>query len=256
VISTRAFYRQSREVWSVGLAISRATGQLCAVLPAALLLDLDGTLVDSEAFHAEGIARYMAGCGHILTDEEKFFVIGHAWQEIYEHLRVQERVGISLPDLQALSIEAKEQLEAEGHPGLEVLEGARELVALARSLEIPVCIVSGSSRAEIEHALVALGFGESLEFYYGSEDYEHGKPAPDGYLRAASTLGVDPARCLVFEDSQAGIASALAASMRVVATRAATPPAGEAGHQDQSDAHMQIDDLVGIDAALLESAMS
>ena len=42
------------------------------MLPAALLLDLDGTLVDSEAFHAEGIARYMAERGHVLTDEEKW----------------------------------------------------------------------------------------------------------------------------------------------------------------------------------------
>jgi HAD superfamily hydrolase (TIGR01509 family) len=226
------------------------------VLPAAILLDLDGTLVDSESFHADGIARYMADQGHVLTEAEKLFVIGHAWQEIYAHLKVQERVGISLEDLQALSIEAKEKLQAEGHPGLAVLEGGKELVALARELSIPVCIVSGSSRAEIEHALEALGFGDQLEFYYGCEDYERGKPAPDGYLRAAETLEVDPKRCLVFEDSEAGIASALAGKMRVIATTAATPPAGEPGYQDQRAAHLQVASLLEIDVAVLERVMS
>lgn len=240
---------------SLGLAKIADRGEFRHVLPAALLLDLDGTLVDSETFHMEGIARFMAERGQLLSQEEKLFVIGHAWQEIYEFLRVEERIGMSLADLQAMSMVAKQKLEEEGHPGLQVLDGARELVALAVSLKIPVCIVSGSSRAEIEHALVPLGFADSLEFYYGAEDYSRGKPAPDGYLRAATTLGVVPEHCLVFEDSEAGIGSALAANMRVVATSAATPPAGEHGHQDHSGAHLRVSGLEGVDSRLLEAAM-
>jgi beta-phosphoglucomutase-like phosphatase (HAD superfamily) len=58
------------------------------MLPAAVLLDMDGTLVDSEAVYAEAIARYMASRGVELDEHERSFVIGHARQDIYTELRV------------------------------------------------------------------------------------------------------------------------------------------------------------------------
>lgn len=224
------------------------------MLPHAVLLDLDGTLVDSEAFHAESIARYMASRGVELDERERAFVIGHAWQEIHAELRVRERLGDDLRALQAGSAHAKIGMRAEGM-GLRVLEGARELVELVASLDIPLAIVSGSSRAEIEEALEQLGFAARLRFFLGAEDYPHGKPAPDGYLAAAARLALAPAHALVFEDSHAGIRSGLAAGMRVVATAAANPPPGNPGHQDQSLAHLRLPDLRGIDRALLCRAM-
>lgn len=225
------------------------------VLPHAVLLDLDGTLVDSEPFHAESIARYMASRGVVLDERERAFVIGHAWQEIHAELRVRERLGDDLLALQAGASRAKVGMRAEGM-GLRVLEGAVELVELVTSLDIPLAIVSGSSRAEIEEALEQLGFADRLRFFLGAEDYPRGKPAPDGYLAAASRLAIEPARALVFEDSTAGIHSAIAAGMRVVATAAANPPRGDAGHQDQSHAHLQLPDLRGIDRDLICRAMT
>jgi len=225
------------------------------VLPHAVLLDLDGTLVDSESFHAESIARYMASRGVTLDERERAFVIGHAWQEIHAELKVRERLGEDLLALQAGSTHAKIAMRKEGL-GLQVLAGARELVDLLCELSIPIAIVSGSSRAEIAEALDELGFAKRLEFWLGAEDYPHGKPAPDGYLRAAKRLAIAPARTLVFEDSHAGIASGLAAGMRVVATAAANPPASDPGHQDQSRAHLRLPDLRGIDRALLCRAMT
>ncbi len=232
---------------------TRASGTrviLPLVLPHAVLLDLDGTLVDSESFHAEAIARYMATRGVVLTEDERAFVIGHAWQEIHAELRVLERLGDDLLALQRGANQAKLGMRQEGL-GLRVLEGACELVELVHGLELPLAIVSGSSRAEIAEALDQLGFGHRLRFYLGAEDYPHGKPAPDGYLAAAGRLAVEPSRCLVFEDSTAGISSALAAGMRVVATSAANPAPGTAGHQVQSHAHRQVPHLRDIDHAFL-----
>lgn len=225
------------------------------MLPHAVLLDLDGTLVDSESFHAESIARYMAGRGVRLDERERAFVIGHAWQDIHSELRVHERLGDDLAALQAGSAQAKIGMRSEGM-GLRVLDGARELVELLCGLTIPIAIVSGSSRAEIAEALDELGFAARLQFFLGAEDYPRGKPAPDGYLHAAERLAIAPARTLVFEDSHAGIASGLAAGMRVIATAAANPPAGTAGHQDQSRAHLRLADLRAIDHALLWRAMT
>jgi beta-phosphoglucomutase-like phosphatase (HAD superfamily) len=164
-------------------------------------------------------------------------------------------LGDDLAALQAGSGRAKIGMRAEGF-GMQVLEGARELVGLLSELEIPMAIVSGSSRAEIAEALDQLGFADRLNFWLGAEDYPRGKPAPDGYLHAAERLVVAPARTLVVEDSHAGIASALAAGMRVIATAAANPPSGTAGHQDQSRAHLRLPNLRGIDPTLLRRAMT
>lgn len=220
------------------------------MLPGAVLLDLDGTLVDSESVHAEAIARTMLEHGVELDERERAFVIGHAWQEIYAELRVAERIGFDLPTMQAQTEGARRRMREEGIH-FRVLDGARELVATLVELEIPTAIVSGSCRAEIAEALELLGFGHQLRMYLGAEDYPRGKPAPDGYLAAAEQLAVAPSRCLVFEDSEAGIASALAAGMRVVATAAANRPVGSAGHQDQRRAHLVLPHLSGIDHALL-----
>jgi beta-phosphoglucomutase-like phosphatase (HAD superfamily) len=225
------------------------------MLPAAVLLDMDGTLVDSEAVYAEAIARYMASRGIMLDEHERNFVIGHAWQDIYVELRVSERVGIDLVTMQAGAFAMRAGMRAEGLD-LRVLEGARELAAMVAALGLPLAIVSGSSRAELGEAIELLGIGKHLGLVLGSEDYAHGKPAPDGYLSAARHFGVEPARCLVFEDSEAGIGAALAAGMRVVATAAANRPVGSSGHQDQSRAHLVVPDLAGIDAEFLQAVMT
>lgn len=224
-------------------------------LPRALLLDLDGTLVHSEAIHAEGLARFCAARGLALTEAERSFVIGHAWQEIYAELELGARLGLSLAEVLAGAIEAKEQMFAAGLT-IPILAGARELVALAREAGIRVALVSGSARAEIAQALAMLGVGDALEFYLGSEDVTCGKPSPEGYLAAATRLGVPPARCLVVEDSEAGIAAARAAGMRVLATAAANVPEGAPGHQRQALAHRVVPTLVGLQLADLAALMA
>lgn len=225
------------------------------MLPQAVLFDMDGTLVDSEAVYAEAIARYMQSRGFELDQRERDFVIGHAWQDIYSELRVAERVGVDLPTMQAGTIEVREQMRAEGI-SLRVLEGAAELVATIAALEVPIAVVSGSCRAELGEAIELLGIGRYLRTYFGSEDYPRGKPAPDGYLSAATRLEVEPRRCLVFEDSEAGIESGLAARMRVIATSAANRPPGQPGHQDQRKAHRVVEGLTEIDADFLRAVMA
>lgn len=225
------------------------------MLPGAVLLDLDGTLVDSESVHAEGIARCLARRGVDISAAERDFVIGHAWQEIYDRLDVRRRADIDLATLQAGTAAEEEAMRAEGID-IEVLAGARELVDLIDALAVPQCIVSGSSVAEIERAVAQLGFADKLAFYLGAEDYPRGKPAPDGFLTAAARLRVDPERCLVVEDSRAGIDAARAAGMRVIATSAANLPPNHSGHQDQRRAHRIVASLSEIGEGVLREVMS
>lgn len=224
--------------------------------PSALLLDLDGTLIDSEMVHAAGLARFCRDRGVALSQAESLFVIGHGWHEIYSELRLGERLGLDLHAVITGTVAAKEVLFGEGLM-LPVLPGAREIFALARSAAIPVAIVTGSARLEFEHALPTLGVqaGE-LAASVCAEDVTRGKPNPEGYLQAARTLSVAPERCLVVEDSEAGIAAGLAAGMRVVACAAGNPPRGASGHQDQSRAHLQIASLAGLTLADLAAMMA
>ena len=151
-----------------------------------------------------------------------------------------------------------EWMDAGTAPKLVFADGVAEFIELARSLEITAVIVSGSSRLEIEHSLAVLPpiVGETLPFFMGAEDYARGKPAPDGFAGACERLGLTPDQCLVFEDSEAGIGSARAAGMRVVATTAAARQPGQPGYQDPSGADRVISSLREVDRAFLESVMA
>ena len=115
-------------------------------------------------------------------------------------------------------------------------EKAREVVA--RFADVPVALVTGSSRVEADQMLRALGLEGAFRCTVTAEDVPRSKPAPDGYLMAIRTLGVEPGECVVVEDSAAGIAAGRAAGCAVIAVRA-----GNFHGQDQSGAHRVIETL-------------
>lgn len=218
------------------------------VFPRALLLDLDGTLIDSENMHVELVRQWMAESGIELREDEQNYVIGHAWQDIYQYLRVHERLRLDLSTFVQAMLTRKQELF---HSGVElpVTEGAIELMDLAHQHQISMAIVSGSSRKEIAQAIALMNMDQKIHFYIGSEDYSQGKPAPDCYLLAAQKFGFAPAECLVIEDSEAGIQAALAAGMRVLATSFCNPVPGTSGYQDQSKADKIVSSLAKISSA-------
>src|SRR5437588_11431413 len=77
-------------------------------------------------------------------------------------------------------------------------------------------VASGGRRSIVTKTLDALGLAEKFNAIIGAEDYVNGKPAPDPFLTAAARLSVEPAKCLVFEDTQIGITAAKAAGMQWV----------------------------------------
>ncbi len=101
---------------------------------------------------------------------------------------------------------------------LDRLKPVAEVLAVveANAGKLPYAIVSGSPRASIERTLATLGLSHYFPVIVGAEDYARGKPDPEPFLTAAHILGVPAAECLVFEDAEAGIASAEAAGMRYV----------------------------------------
>jgi HAD superfamily hydrolase (TIGR01509 family) len=209
----------------------------------AVLFDLDGTLVDSERQNADAVARALAGRGRQLSDEERLFVIGHGWREIYRHLCENGGIELSFEALMAETARERERLVAE--EGLDVLPGAVETVRRFAA-RVPCAVVSGSSRDEVEMCLRALGVRELFPWFIAAEDTAHGKPAPDGYLAAVERLRVEPRSCLALEDSAAGVRAARAAGVRCVAVRA-----GNFARQPQDEADLVLDTLNDVDDVVL-----
>jgi HAD superfamily hydrolase (TIGR01509 family) len=111
--------------------------------------------------------------------------------------------------------EHKEELYFELLPRLKAIPEVLELIE-AEHGRIPFAVVSGGRRISVTKALSALHLMDKFETIVGSEDYVNSKPAPDAFLVAAARLGVAPADCLAFEDTDLGIQAATAAGMATV----------------------------------------
>ena len=215
-------------------------GLLCCAMPshpiAAILFDLDGTLVDTERESAEAIARAMrSGFNIEIEQEDRDFIIGRSWVEIYRNLRERYR-ALSWSCERLIEATTFERAGIFAESGMCVLPGAIE--AVERFAHLPRALVTGSSRAEAAQALEVTDLRSQFDVVLASEDVPRSKPDPAGYRQAAALLEVPEARCVVVEDSSAGIAAGIAAGSWVVGVRA-----GNFHGQDQKAAHRVIDNL-------------
>ena len=177
----------------------------------AYLFDCDGTVVDSMPLHYIAWKKVLAewNCHY---DEELFYSWGgKPVRQIITDLNLMH--GLSMP-VDALAAR-KEDFYHEQLPQLQAIPAVLEHV-LAEYGRIPLAVVSGSRRASVVGSLTVLNLLDRFDTLVCAEDYTHGKPAPDCFLLAAQRLGVAPADCLVFEDTELGIEAATAAGMASV----------------------------------------
>ncbi|MCS6970462.1 MAG: HAD family phosphatase [Planctomycetota bacterium] len=186
---------------------------------AALLLDLDGTLLDSEPLHMEAHRRFLASVGIAIGDEELLANIGKGDRELYA--RLIARHGRDADPRDWIAAKTRLLVELAQAQGVPTRRGARELLARARARGIPCCLVT-SAQAWVAAALLAsAGLERLLPQRVCREDVWRSKPHPDAYLLACQRLGAPPARCLAIEDSVPGVLAAQRAGCRTLAVASA-----------------------------------
>ncbi len=177
----------------------------------AYLFDLDGTVADTMPLHYRSWSD-------AVTEQGGTFPLDlfYAWGGIPLPRTVEllnERFGYSL-DPHATA-RRKEELYLANSASVQPIAAVVAHI-YAQHGQIPFAIVSGSPRASIDRTLEILGLASYFKVLVGAEDYAHGKPDPEPFLTAARLLDVPAEKCLVFEDADAGIASAEAAGMKWV----------------------------------------
>lgn len=178
----------------------------------AIIFDMDGTLMETEE-QWDVVRRQLADdAGLPWPDDATQDMMGMSTQEWSQYLVTDVGLPMTAPEAAERTIDA---MAEHHHQGVELLPGAVEAVQ-RMAQRFPVAIASSSPRRLIDAGIEAMGIGEYVSASVSTEEVAAGKPEPDGFLRAAELLGVEPAACLAIEDSTNGVLSALNAGMAVV----------------------------------------
>lgn len=186
----------------------------------AVVFDFNGTLSDDEPVLCEIFMRLFAEHGRPISAQEYFDrLAGLSDPEI-----VKTWLGEDHPDVQEVIGERERRYREAASDGSTIHEHVRDAVRFAAG-RVPLAICSGAARAEIEPVVHSAGLSGCFRAIVGSDDVVHGKPDPEGYRTALELLEAEPGRAVVFEDTEAGIASARAAGVgRVLAMRTTLEP--------------------------------
>ena len=187
----------------------------------AYLFDCDGTIADSMPLHYIAWKQVLAewNCDF----EEKLFYEWGGWPVMKIISTLNQERGLAMP-VETVA-HRKEGLYFELLPQLKAVPDVLEHIE-AKHGQIPFAVVSGSALDSVTASLATLHLLDRFDALVCAGDYKKSKPDPEGFLLAASRLGVVPERCLVFEDTDMGIRAATSAGMASVKV----PPAWERAH--------------------------
>jgi beta-phosphoglucomutase len=188
-------------------------------LARALVFDFNGTLSHDEPVLFAIYAELFAEHGRPLTEADYYGTLAGNTEEAI----IGGWLGVEGDDLRAL-VEARIDRYVARADGSTITRELREAVRYA-SARVPVAVVSGAYRREIEPVLERAGLTRHVTVVVTADDVSRGKPDPEGYRLALEALGgsLEPRDVVAFEDTEAGVASATGACLRCVAVRGTLP---------------------------------
>lgn len=180
--------------------------------PELVIFDCDGVLVDSEPLSMRVLLETIAEAGAVIDAEQGYeHFLGKSLASVIEILRRDYHIAVSDDALEKMRKRLYALFESELRPIPGI---ARAL----ESIELPRCVASSSQVERVKLSLAVTGlapfFGDHI---FSASMVDNGKPAPDLFLHAAREMQIEPARCIVIEDSPAGVEAAKRAGMRVFA---------------------------------------
>lgn len=215
---------------------------------------MDGLLIDTEPVWRQAERAVLGELGLRLTEAEMLSTMGLRITEVVAHWRRHRPwpgAERGEPDDTAVGERVVDRMVAHVRARGEPMAGVREAAELFRRRGLRVAIASSSPRRLIDAVCDRLEIGW-IEVRCSADGEERGKPAPDVFLTAARTLGVEPAACLAIEDSPNGVLAARAAGMRCVAV----PDPHLAGDPRYGEADLVLGSLVELDDGALDRRLA
>jgi HAD superfamily hydrolase (TIGR01509 family) len=180
-----------------------------------VIFDCDGVLVNSEPISNRVLAEAIGEAGLTMSTEE--VARGFEGMRLRDiQAAVERRLGRSLPSGWLASFERRRATEFAA--GLDAIPGVVEALAELSEAGLAMCVASQASREKVELVLGLAGLAGHFQAdaLFSSQMVERGKPHPDLFLLAASSMGSQPARCVVIEDGALGVRAARLAGMRAL----------------------------------------
>ena len=181
-------------------------------LPAAVLWDMDGTLIDSEPYWMRSEGAFAKANNSTWTEQDGLSLVG---MSLFDSSKIiKKKVGSELEPEQIVqhltdSVAAQLKQEILWRPG------AKDLLLLLRKKKVKTALVTMSLHRMAKQVVDAIGF-DCFDVIVAGDDVRQGKPHPEPYLKAAELLGVKAQDCVAFEDSLTGLQSAEAAGTKAV----------------------------------------
>lgn len=214
--------------------------------PAAVLFDMDGTLVDSEKLWEVALAELARQYGGELSQAARIAMIG---SDATSSMRILlADIGQEWRDPAEAAAWVGRRMAELFRAGLVWRPGAVALVQAVREAAIPTALVTSTARPLVEVALDVLG-RDNFDVVVAGDEVRSPKPHPEPYLKAAELLGVPIENCVAIEDSPAGVASALAAGAAVLAVPSEVP-------LDPAEGVHLLESLTGADLDLLATLLA
>ncbi len=180
----------------------------------AVIFDMDGVLFDSEPYHDQTTTSILESYGAKGAYEAIRPYVGRSPEDMWAAMKTKYDISASVEDL--VELQWKKNIAGLKDSGLERSEGLSELLEFCHNKGIRVAVASSSRQDFMEAVFDHLDLWKYVEVFASGSEVENGKPMPDIFLLAATRLDIDPERCLVVEDSTAGVQAGRMASMYTV----------------------------------------
>ena len=181
----------------------------------AILFDMNGVLVDDEHLQEEAFRQTLSQINISLTSEDYIrFFIGKTdhkgFDDYLQSLNINRNAD-------SLIIQKGEEYEKLASTGIEGYSGVEEFIEAATKQGVSLAVVTSSTKREAISVLAGLGLTHYFKSIIAADDVKNGKPDPEGYIKGAASLSVNPSECIVIEDTPSGLKAAKAAHMFSVA---------------------------------------